>query len=272
VEVSPSHESVVRVAGTKRWRTGRESDVQFMSTRSGNDVYVCAVWGRGRCDEHGYQSKGRSFSILRIFSLFNRRGSDMAADIEVSLPPGVKIDAGTSNGAIEIDGARAGVVARTVNGQVEVHDASGAVSATTVNGNVSVQLDSLGDADALRFETVNGSVKVHLPASLAGAVQLSTVNGSVTSDFPISIAGSVNRRQIRGQIGSSTRPIVLKSVNGRVQLLKDDSSHSDEDMTDADADDSTDEPAPVVAPAAPELPGVPLAPASRKAQKAQRKP
>jgi hypothetical protein len=272
VEVSPSHESAVRISGSKRWRTGREGDVQFMTTRSGNDVYVCAVWGRGRCDERGYQSKGRSFSILRIFSLFNRRGSDMTADIDVSLPPGVKIDAGTSNGSIEVDGASAGVVAHTVNGQVEVRDASGAVSATTVNGNVSVQLDSLGDTDALHFETVNGSVKVHLPASLGGAVQLSTVNGSVTSDFPISISGSVNRHQIRGQIGSSTRPIVLRSVNGGVQLLKGNSSGSDEDVdVDADTDDSTNVSA-VVAPAPPEAPRAPLSPASRKAQKGQRKP
>jgi hypothetical protein len=286
VEVSPSHENAVRIAGSKRWRSGREGDVQFISTRSGNDVYVCAVWGRGRCDERGYQSKGRSFSILRIFSLFNRRGSDMVADIEVSLPPGVKIDAGTSNGAIEIEGA-AGVEARNVNGPIKVREVSGPVSISTVNGSVSAELDSISSEDSLRFETVNGMVKVHLPAYLDGAVQLSTVNGSVSSEFPITVSGVVNRHQIRGQIGASSRPIVLKSVNGSVQLLK---GSGDAANDDADVDDDPDAaaqgggtasaapPAPPAPPApavgsATATPGTPLTPAPvrRRALKAQRK-
>jgi hypothetical protein len=284
VEVSPSHENAVRIAGSKRWRSGRERDVQFISTRSGNDVYVCAVWGRGRCDERGYQSKGRSFSILRIFSLFNRKASDMVADIEVSLPPGVKIDAGTSNGAIEIEGAAAGVEARSVNGPIKVREVSGPVSVSTVNGSVSAELDSISSEDPLRFETVNGMVKVHLPAYLDGAVQLSTVNGSVSSEFPITVSGVVNRHQIRGQIGASSRPIVLKTVNGSVQLLK---GSGDEANDDADADDDPDPdapvdgaasaappapPAPAVGSAAP-TPGTPLTPAPgrRRALKAQRK-
>jgi hypothetical protein len=279
VEVSPSHESVVRIAGSKRWRTGREGDVQFISTRSGNDIYVCAVWGRGRCDERGYQSKGRSFSFLRIFSLFNRKASDMVADIEVALPPGVKIDAGTSNGAIEIEGAAAGVEARSVNGPIKVREVSGPMSIATINGSVSAQLDSISSSDPLRFETVNGTVKVHLPSYLDGAVQLSTVNGSVTSDFPISVTGSVSRHQIRGQIGTSSRPIVLKSVNGSVQLLKGSGEEANDDA-DADVDPDPDvsaadavSPAPAVAPAPP-LPGArltPAAPAQRTARKDRRK-
>src|SRR3712207_2700079 len=88
VNVHGTAERRARVQGIKRWRRGRERDVKFVASRSGDDVYVCAIWVRrgGRCGDERYGP--RPPRILAMFSLFGRR-TDMHASFEVMLPAGV---------------------------------------------------------------------------------------------------------------------------------------------------------------------------------------
>src|SRR3712207_1009242 len=53
VSVHGTAERHAHVQGIKRWRRGRERDVRFVVSRSGDDVYVCAIWVRrgGRSEE-----------------------------------------------------------------------------------------------------------------------------------------------------------------------------------------------------------------------------
>jgi hypothetical protein len=221
IEVRPTGGSLVDVIGSKRWR-GRDGDVQFVMSRSGDDVYVCAVWGRGgRCDEDGYRSTVSKHSFLRMFSLFRRSGSsDAVASFSVRLPAGVKLDAYSVNGPIKVDGARSGVIARATNGGIEILHSAGSVTAKTINGSVVVGLDSLSSSDDITAETVNGSVRAEVPTDVQGDVELVTVNGRVVTDFPLTISGRISPREVKGRIGQSSRSITLKSVNGGVQLLK----------------------------------------------------
>lgn len=221
IEVRPTEASVVDVVGSKRWR-GRNGDVSFVTYRDGDDVYVCALWGRrGRCDENGYRSTVSGRSFLRIFSLFRRReSSDAVASFSVRLPAGVKLDAYSVNGPIKVDGARSGVIARATNGGIEILHSAGSVIAKTINGSVVVGVDSLSSSDDIKAETVNGSVRAQVPTDVQGDVELVTVNGRVVTDFPLTISGRISPREVRGRIGESPRSITLKSVNGGVQLLK----------------------------------------------------
>jgi hypothetical protein len=219
IQVHPGAGAHAEVDASKRWTRGREKDVQFLSTRVGNDVYVCAIWGtRGQCDEHGYRSR-RASLLVRLLT-FRLGGGDMATNFVVTLPAGVRIDASTVNGGIDVAGATAGTVARTVNGTVQARGVSGPITAISVNGNVQASVDSLIGAEPLRFETVNGSVRAVLPAGLEGRVELATVNGRIRTDFPVTITGGTSSRRVSGTIGAGQRSVRLRSVNGSVELVR----------------------------------------------------
>lgn len=224
IRVVPSNDGSVLVTASTRWRRGRADDIHFMQNVSGNDAYVCAVWGRGgRCDAGGYRTRSASRDWWRMFSLFNR-GSDASAEITVALPSGLHVDALTTLGVIRVDGATSGVRARTVNGPIVIANSAGSAIAETVNGNIAVALDSIGASDTIRLETVNGTVKAEVAGNVDGDVQLSTVNGHISTDFPVTLSGEVSRREMHGHIGSSSRPIVLGTTNGSVSLLRRSSS------------------------------------------------
>lgn len=252
IEVAPASDATTRVHGTTRWTQGKSDAVQFMLTRHGNDVYVCAVWGRtGRCDEHGYRSTRPGKSWLDMFSLFRRR-SDAVANITVEVPADVHVDASTVMGGVHVEGARSGVTAMTTNGGISIESSSGPTVARSTNGSVKVSLDSIGDEDPLRLETINGSVVAELPANFEGEVRLASQNGRIRSEFDVVSSGHSSNRVLQGRIGDSSREIVLRSTNGSVTLRKRDAS-SDDDR-DPDADEPKAEPSPAPAPAPPARP------------------
>jgi len=217
IRVRPAEDGVPKVVGAKRWRFGRERDVRFVANRVGNDVYVCALWrSSGRCDEEGYH-----FSTRRMFRFFGIRwGTDARATLTVDLPPGVRVDARTTSGSLEISGARAGGIGSTVNGSIVLRDGAGPFALSSVNGSITAAIDSLAEHDTLSFETVNGSVRANLPHDYDGAVSLSTVNGGVRTDFPITTTGSFSRRKLEGKIGESARVLRVQTVNGAITLSK----------------------------------------------------
>ncbi|HEY6827787.1 MAG TPA: DUF4097 family beta strand repeat-containing protein [Gemmatimonadaceae bacterium] len=206
------------VTGSRQWRRGRAKDVQFMVSHVGNDYYVCAMWsGSGKCGPSGY--KGRSTGgFLTMFSLFHRT-SDATADLVAELPPNLKVDARTTFGSVDISGATAGVIARTTNGNVSAANVSGPVALTTTSGNVELTVDSVSDADSIRVSTINGNIRVELPAALQGRFDLSATNGMVHSNLPLPSAQSGrSTRRVQGQVGTLDRLVRLHTTNGVVSV------------------------------------------------------
>ena len=197
------------------WRHGRKSDVSFVVTQNGTDYYVCAMWrNSGRCNGN-YRGRNNG-GFLTMFSLFHRN-SDAVADFTVELPANVSVDARTSLGSVDIQGANAGVRAFTVNGTIRASNVSGPLTLTTTNGDVRVTADSLGPTDSMKLTTTNGSVHAELPKGVEGNFDLSTVNGSVRTDIPLPTAGSgVVGRHLAGQVGTAARSLKMRAINGEV--------------------------------------------------------
>jgi hypothetical protein len=206
------------VSGDRRWRRGRAKDVQFMVSTYGKDVFVCAMWsGSGKCGASGY--KGRSTGgFLTMFSLFHR-STDASADFVAELPSNVVVDARTTNGSIDIDGAAAGVTARSTNGNVSAMNVSGPVALTTTNGNVGLSIDSVADSDSIRVSTTNGNIRAELPSAIQGRFDLSAVNGMVHSNLPLPSAQSGrSMRHVQCQLGTLSRLVRLHTMNGMVSV------------------------------------------------------
>jgi putative adhesin len=217
VAVRGTADRQAHVQGIKRWRRGRDRDVQFVVTRSGDDVYVCAIWTRrgGRCGDERYRPSPAWW--LAIFSLF-RRPSDMNASFEMMLPPGVRVDASTVDGRVTVTEAASDVKASTVNGDVRASTMGGALELATVNGSIRGRAASLAKDAPIYFHTVNGSVQAELPTPLDADVLLATVNGRITTDFPIALTGRASERELRGTVGAGGRRVELRTVNGSVEL------------------------------------------------------
>jgi len=214
VERAPGAE--VEIRGHKSWRHGDPDRVRITLERTGpdgGDVLVCALWGDdSRCDEHGYDSHSHHH--------WWHDNDDIHVDFTVLVPAGIKMLASTVNGDVDVAGATSDVEASSVNGRVEAASQGGPVQASSVNGSVEAEMRQLAGASRLEYSSVNGSVRITLPADLKADVELSTVNGSVRSDFPISVSGSLEPRHMRGTIGGGGVPLHIDTVNGSIELRK----------------------------------------------------
>jgi hypothetical protein len=100
-------------------------------------------------------------------------GHNCGADYVVTVPAGLPVTGGTSNGAVTLKGVGAADV-HTSNGKVTVAGATGAVKVRTSNGAVSID-GTRGGVDA---QSSNGSVTVRTPTPQD--VRAHTSNGSLT--------------------------------------------------------------------------------------------
>ncbi len=194
--------------------SGKKSDpntVKMEVVEHEDGVTICAVYpSKGdRPNECRPGGKGR----------MNVKDNDVQVNFTVRVPTGVNFSGKTVNGEVGIRGVDGDVLAETVNGDIDI-SAAGLAEATTVNGSITV---SMGRADwrgTLDFTTVNGSVTLEMPADLDCDVSVSTVNGHISSDFPLTVEGRFSPRHLKGTIGAGGRTLVIKTVNGSVQIRR----------------------------------------------------
>jgi len=212
IQVERSTNGRVEVSAEKRWRRGDPDDVRIEQKKIGDDVLVCALFSEdSRCDENGIHTDRRM--------KWNDR-NDVSVRFTVRVPDGVRVDLSTVNGGVEVTGVNNEVDAHTVNGSITARSAGGPVRAKTVNGSITVSMGSLGRADDLDYETVNGAITIELPSNFGAQLELSTVNGRVSTDFPITISGTLSPRRLRGTVGNGATRLRASTVNGSVTLRK----------------------------------------------------
>jgi len=126
------------------------------------------------------------------------------------------------SGSIEVANADGMISATATSGNVNVTNISGMVSATSISGNVNVLLKRIAGSGEMKFTSISGNVVVRAPANLDASVSMSTLSGSLTTDFPIDIQQRryVPRYSARGRLGNGASSILIRSVSGRVSLMK----------------------------------------------------
>ncbi|MEO7522077.1 MAG: DUF4097 family beta strand repeat-containing protein [Gemmatimonas sp.] len=213
IDVERSTSGRVEVTAEKRWRRGNPEDVRIEQRKVGGDeVLICAMWNEeSRCDEDGIHTPRNT--------QWNNR-NDVSVHFTVRVPDGVRVDLSTVNGGLGVNGVTTDVRASTVNGSSDARSAGGPVRAKTVNGSIRVSMGSLGSAQDLEYETVNGSVTVELPSNFGAQLELSTVNGRVSTDFPITVSGSLSPRRLRGTVGNGSTRFRASTVNGSITLRR----------------------------------------------------
>ena len=215
VTVTPSNGDRVEVTAYKRVRRGDPALVRIEAKKVGpgdQDVIICGLWGDATCDERGTHSRGNDRRLRDI---------DISVEFHVQVPRGVRVNAGTVNGDVKVDGTTAALTVGTVNGDVDITNTTAGVNASTVNGAVRASLARSDENTDLTLTTVNGSVVAELPGSSGADVTMTTVNGGLRTDFEMTLTGRLNPRQLRAHVGPPGGPTVrLTTVNGSIELRK----------------------------------------------------
>jgi hypothetical protein len=207
VEATEGDSLVVEV--DKSARHSNPDDVEIRVVEHNGTATFCAVWHAAvmECGPEG------------AYRMKDQRKSDVAVRFRVQLPKGIKIDASTVNGPLDVAGVQAAVALATVNGRIHAV-AQGPVRANTVNGSIHATMESLGVDDAVELKTVNGSIEAEFPAALNAELDASTVSGRVSTELPIQLVGRVSPRSVKARIGSGGRRLVLSTVNGSIQITE----------------------------------------------------
>lgn len=145
------------------------------------------------------------------------RGSGGSVRYEIEVPAALELDLATTNGRIETSGVRGKHRITSVNGRIEIDTPDAEVRARTVNGRIEARFRETFHGAELK--TVNGSVKVYVPAGTKVAADVDQVNGSFNSRLPVVVNS-------RGGDGVSLR---VTTVNGSVTLDEVEPAHAEPD-------------------------------------------
>jgi hypothetical protein len=139
---------------------------------------------------------------------------------EVWVPAAANLQLEAFNGSIHLEGMAGHIRAHTLNGSVKLKDVGGEVDGETTNGSLSVDLAGCGwHGTALRLNTVNGSIQLHLPSALSAAVEVSTVHGWVQSDFATE-GNPEDKNNVKFSLGGGGAKIEAHTVNGSVHIAR----------------------------------------------------
>lgn len=197
VEIAAWSRNEVQILATKSAKNASDlEDVQVVVTGSGEKVEVETKLPKG----------------------WNRSG---AVSYRITLPASVNLDAHTVNGSVSVKGVSGPMDLHSVNGRVDASGAVAAVTAKTVNGQLTIRYADKPTGGEHTFETVNGSVRVYLPRSVAGKFHAGSVNGSIEADFPLQVTKAKfgPSRSLDGELGDGgDTSFSFKTVNGSIGI------------------------------------------------------
>ena len=180
------------------------NDVKFQVQQDADGVTVCEIYpNHDSCNGNSTGHHGDDHTRI---------------EYKVRVPAENRFTARSVNGNITASNLERQVKASTVNGTVKVSTKSWA-EAESVNGSVEAMMGSAEWNGDLRVSSVNGAIRVGLPANANADVDVRTVNGSFSSDFPVQ-ANNFMSHHVHGRVGNGGRELNLSSVNGSVHLVK----------------------------------------------------
>jgi hypothetical protein len=212
VTAAPGTETVV--TAERSWLTSDPNSVTIEAVPTSSGTMVCAVWPGARGNEC---SAGGDVNV----HMNGRQHNDVAVKFVVQLATGVKLDAVSINGDVDVAGAAAAVSASTVNGDLSVETSSWPVKLSTISGDISATTGAPGTEGA-EVHSVSGDVTLNLPEHANLVVNAHTVSGDISDafDLPVNEGKFGSSHTLSGTIGSGGASLSINTVSGDVSLDK----------------------------------------------------
>jgi len=152
-------------------------------------------------------------------------GSNARIDFEVRVPNAVEYNFTrifSFSGNVNIEGVAGRLRAESVRGSVALKDVKGHVSAMSFSGNINVDIGKTQDRGNMMFSSISGSIDVSASSDLNALVDISCSSGLLRTDFPLEIQELRYGpgRSARGRLGTGMQILHIRSVTGRVNLIK----------------------------------------------------
>ena len=146
---------------------------------------------------------------------FGRRR--ISTEFRVKIPPGLNVAVKGENADITLTNVEGTFTLENVNGGFRARGVSGPITASTVNGVVDLEFaEVVGEVKAT---TVNGPVRIGLPADADVTLEAMTVNGGVNVDEQLRFAATEReRRKVSGTVNDGGTKVVLQTTNGPVRV------------------------------------------------------
>lgn len=203
----------VEIVGVKHGNRRYFDDVTIEVVETSDGIVACAMFRNAdmECNENGMRSRNRGGR--------DDDWDDVSIDMQVRLPRGMRVSAGSVSGDVSVTGAEGDVRVSSVSGDVEaLRLRATGVRATSVSGDVRVSIDALTGDGGLHFTSVSGDVVADLPKNLNADVSMRTVSGSLDTEFPLTLNGRMRRSTMEARIGQGGRELNVTTVSGDVTL------------------------------------------------------
>jgi DUF4097 and DUF4098 domain-containing protein YvlB len=220
VDVEAWDRNEVRVEATKRIQCEKPEDIDIQIDANPNSVRVETEFGKNRnIVVNRGDSSGKTWSNSNGY---DNRCTEYSVDYKLTVPRTVQLDGiETVNGNVTLAGMTNIVKSSTVNGKVTAHNLRGSVNISTVNGTLDVGFDSVDNVREIKVNLVNGQVNLQLPSDVDATVKASTVHGNINNDYNLPVKkGEYVGNNLYGKLGAGQIPIRLSSVNGTINIRR----------------------------------------------------
>jgi len=166
----------------------------------------------------------------------NTGNPNKAVDLDLKIPQDVKLKIGTVNdGEISVENVRGELEVSNVNEKITLSNVSGSVVANTVNGDIVVTFNKVDPNAPMSFTTLNGDIRVTLPADTKANLKLKSDNGEIFSDFDVMVdktPGKIDKTSapgmykikkddwVYGKINGGGAEMLMKNMQGNIYLKK----------------------------------------------------
>ena len=173
-------------------------------------------------------------NVIKISTSAMSRNSDLQIWVPVKASLNLR---GVNGRGINVENVDGDIDVDSVNGSVNLKDVSGTVVAHALNGKLTVSLKQVSRDKPMSFSTLNGTVDVTLPASLAANVKVRNDWGKVYTDFDMAVTSESEVKQSQsgegkpryrvqvdktliGKINGGGPEITFRSMNGTIYIRK----------------------------------------------------
>jgi DUF4097 and DUF4098 domain-containing protein YvlB len=155
---------------------------------------------------------------LSIRTIYNDGDSQQPVRVEYRLmvPRSARLeDVRLVNGGLDIRGVDGPVKASAVNGTIRAERLGGAVELSTVNGTVDAGFARLDRRRPILLASVNGAIRLSLPAGAGASVYAHNRSGGIVSAFGRACRGQ-GGHTLKVELDRGGAPIRLDNVNGGI--------------------------------------------------------
>jgi len=121
------------------------------------------------------------------------------------------------NGGLSITGVAGPVKASSVNGSIRAERLEGEAELSTVNGRLEAGFNRLSKCRAISLKSVNGPIRLSLPAGAGATVSAQNLSGGIDADFGRSWRAP-NGHRLEASINGGGASIRLQNTNGGISI------------------------------------------------------